>query len=532
MLDKDAIWPGLWERRDAGPALVWMDEGVEEICWTFADLFEATASARAFLQAQGLRRGDQLLLISDDCPQVFALLHASLQLGLELLPLHPDQERSILDCAQSRRNHALTLVERALPDSVRACLRGRVLDFDKRAKHWLPQQDAGVASGAEAGSGAGAGAVAVVESAAHEPGGALVFHSSGSSGKPKAIRYDAADLATFLYWQQRLFAAFPDLGLDGNSQPSPRVNTLPTAHWGGLSFCLQAHMEGRCLYLFSRFEARSLLATVARSGCQLLMLVPAMYRDLLPVLQEQGPPQCLRYCLNMGESLPILLAMALRSPSGPLLLTAYGMTEALTGLAHGSVPLHSVPPGSCGRHSFGALRLVAEDGEVAPENGPAEGELWVRNETVRPRYLDASQCEAKYVDGWYRSGDWMRRDAQGNYYFCSRMDDMCVHNGRNVEPWQVEDIFLDHPQVADCVACPLKTRDGRKRMALLVASESRPAPTQAQLLDYHVRNGAIYAAPGFIHVCEALPRLASGKADRRAIRRILQEAYNATWVLQ
>ena len=66
-------------------------------------------------------------------------------------------------------------------------------------------------------------------------------------------------------------------------------------------------------------------------------------------------------------------------------------------------------------------------------------------------------------------------------------------------------------------------------MALLVTSPASPAPTQAQLLDYHLSNGAVYAAPGFIHVCASLPRLAGGKPDRRAIRRLLQETYNTAW---
>lgn len=521
MLDKDDVWPGLWERRDGRPALVWIEGGEERLRWSFSELFAQTQATREFLRAAGLRAGEQLLLLSGDCPQLFALLHACLQLGLELVPLHPDQDRATLESAVARSNHALAMVEHEVPGHIQDWLQGRVLHFDKLARHWLPALQGG------------AGADSRPHRGVLEPGGALVFHSSGSSGKPKAIRYSTRDLGIFLYWQQHLFAAFPDAHPGGAAtEPSARVNCLPATHWGGLSFCLQAHMDGRCLYLCRHFNAESMLDTVARSGCELLMLVPAMYRELLPALQERGVPASLRYCLYMGESLPIPLAMALRSGPEISVLTAYGMTEALTGLAHGSIPLELVPPGSCGRHSFGALRLVGENGEIAPDEGPAEGELWVRNETVRPRYLDALQCEARYVEGWFRSGDWLRRDGQGNYYFCSRMDEMCVHNGRNVEPWQVEDVFLDHPDILDCVASPLRMRDGRKRMALLVASQATVPPTQAQLLDFHVRNGAIYAAPGFIHVCERLPRLPGGKPDRRAIRLLLQEAYNAAWDLQ
>jgi len=512
MLDREDIWPWLWERRDSAPALVWTDTAGGTLTWSFAELAEQVDAVRSLLQAAGLEPGAQVVLVCGDCLQFFALLHACLQLELELVPLYPDQDNSTLAQVLARPNHALTFVEREAGESLRVALQGPVCEFDRRRPGWLyelPLVDAG--------------------STQTDAGAALIFHSSGSSGGPKAIRYTREDLATFLYWQQHLFAAFPDQDCAADAIPSPRVNALPLTHWGGLSFCLQAHMDGRCLHLFSRFDAGRLLRSVAESGCQMLMLVLAMYRDLLPELVEQGVPASLRYCLYMGENMPIQLAMALCEGPWVSRLSAYGMTEALTGLAHGLIPLNEVPPGSCGRHCFGEMLLVGEDGLAAAETGPAAGELWVRNETVRPRYLDPEHTKEKYVGGWYRSGDWMHRDANGNYFFVTRLDDMCQHNGRNVEPWQVEDVFFDHPAVADCVACPLKTRDGRRRMALMVESRAPLPPDQAQLLDFHMQSGAIYAAPGFIHVCRELPRLPSGKPDRRRIRRLLQEAYSASW---
>lgn len=512
MLDREVIWPRLWERRDAAPALVWTDVEGGTLAWSFAELARQVDAVRSDLQAAGLGPGAQVVLVCGDCLQFFALLHACLQLGLELVPLHPDQDSSTLAQVLARPNHRLTFVESEAVGKLHAVLQGPVCEFDRRRADWLcqvPQVDAvGVPNAARA---------------------ALIFHSSGSSGAAKAIRYTVEDLATFLYWQQRLFAAFPDLDRESAAAPSPRVNALPLTHWGGLSFCLQAHMDGRCLHLFSHFDAAALLRSVEESACQLLMLVPGMYREILPEIREQGVPRSLRYCLHMGESMPLQLVAALRQVPGLRCLTAYGMTEGLTGLSHSMIPLDKVPEGSCGRHCFGEMLLVGADGVAAPDTGVAQGELWVRNETVRPRYLDPAQIGAKYVDGWYRTGDWMHRDRSGNYYFVSRMDDMCQHNGRNVEPWQVEDVFFDHPDVADCVACPLKTRDGRRRMALMVESLAPVPPDQSQLLDFHMQSGSIYAAPGFIHVCRELPRLPSGKPDRRRIRRLLQEAYDASW---
>ncbi len=220
------------------------------------------------------------------------------------------------------------------------------------------------------------------------------------------------------------------------------------------------------------------------------------------------------------------LAEALRRRHGLLLCTAYGMSEALSGLAHGAVSWSDMPHGSCGQLAFGELQLVASDGTVQPASGEAEGELWVRNATTQPRYCDAALLQDRYVDGWYRSGDCFRRDAAGHYHFLARLDAMCVHNGRNVYPQQVEAVFIEHPAVEACVAAPLQLQDGRRRLGVWLVLRRGIELGSHELLDYYLQHGAHYAAPVFLLQADSVPATPSGKPERSVIAALLQEAYD------
>jgi len=517
----------LLQRCDDAVALCLHDRDREVLRWSFRELQEARHYCGQELLGVGLQRGDRILLLCSDVPQLLAILFAALELELCLLPVHPDQDLRCLEDIVQTQKPVLAIVDGSARTALTQ-LRSVVPDcftLELSASQWLQRWQAlPVATALPA--------VAVLPAAAASDADgradcAVVFHSSGSTGVPKALYYTRVQLDTFLEWQQRLFAPFDDEAPGSAAAvPTPRINVLPLTHWGGLSFCLQALSEGRAVHLFKVFHPDPLLQLIERCGCRLLMLVPSMVREMLQRLQQQCPPS-LRYCLTMGEALPVSLATALRRHHGLLLCTAYGMSEALSGLAHGGVPLDEVPHGSCGQQAFGDIRLVSSDGVPQPQTGEAEGEMWVRNATTRPCYRDPLLLRAKYVDGWYRTGDCFRRDVQGHYYFQSRVDAMCVHNGRNVYPQQVEAVFIEHPSVQACVAAPLYMPDGRQRLGVWIVLAEGVEVSSHELLDYYLQHGAHYAAPVFMLLSDSVPATWSGKPERVAISALLQAAHDA-----
>lgn len=504
------------------PALTLLDGLNEELRWSYAQLLGAACGLRHALEAGGIGAGGSVCVIAGNSPQFVALFLACFDLGAAFVPLHPDQHGRTLTRILRDLQPGLVIIDEDMQGAaLRRVLRAaaRVWRLRLRRTPWLRPVLSSRAHAAQ---------VSVDTAHANRAGcrpdeaPVLVLHSSGSTGAPKVILYSRPRLNTFLHWQGYLFAAFPDV--PGGATPSPRVNALSLAHFGGLSFVLQGLRDGRLVHLPRVVAPRDYLRLAVREHCQLLMLVPALYEALVADTIGTQPPSALRYCLTMGEAVTPRLIDLVTGKLKVRVYSAYGMSEGLSGLSHHGL---DTPPDSCGRLLFGAARLV--DGEGADADATdvdaAEGELWVRNATTFPCYRDPALNAAKFRDGWYRTGDRFRRDARGHHYFLGRVDAMCVSNGRNVYPADVENVFLQHPDVADCMAAALRLAGGRRRLGVLVCLRPGSLATPAGLVDWFLEHGALHATPAWLVLGKGIPRNAAGKRDRLAVAAILQDDY-------
>ena len=160
------------------------------------------------------------------------------------------------------------------------------------------------------------------------------------------------------------------------------------------------------------------------------------------------------------------------------------------------------------------LRLVA-----GADRNAEEGELEMRCAANTPGYLNlpGKTAEVMTPDGYYRTGDVMRRDAHGFHYFVGRVDDMFVVNGENVYPGEVEKILENHPAIAQ--ACLVPVPDpvrGNMPVAFVVPS---PGP---RIGEGEVKEHAIASAPAYMHprrvfFVEELPLSGTNKVDRKAL---------------
>lgn len=502
------------------PALSLLTGLKEEFRWNYLQLLQTTLGFRRALQTAGTRPGDCVCLIAGNCPQFIALFLACIDLGCAFVPLHPDQSGATVTGILRDLRPALVIVDEELQGSLlRRVLReaGTAWRLRIRRTPWLRPVISGLSHRRR---GTPTGTEAPVEAAAvPDTAPILILHSSGSTGAPKVIQYSRARLNIFLHWQRRLFDAFPDMPRDHGL--SPRVNALPLAHFGGLSFVLQALLDGRTVHLPRAIAPPDYLVLAVRERCQLLMLVPGLYEVLLSDAPRLPPRSALRYCLTMGEAVTSQIIELITRVWAVRVYSAYGMSEGLSGLSHHGT---DTPPDSCGRLLFGEAKLVDGD-DASAENGSDEGELWVRNETTFPCYRDPVLNAVKFRDHWYHTGDRFRRDAQGHHYFLGRVDAMCVINGRNVYPAEVEQVFLRHPDILDCMAAVLTLDKGRKRLGLLVYLRPDSKQTPAGLIDWFLEHGALHATPAWLLLGKGIPHNAAGKRDRLAVAALLQQDY-------
>jgi acyl-CoA synthetase (AMP-forming)/AMP-acid ligase II len=159
---------------------------------------------------------------------------------------------------------------------------------------------------------------------------------------------------------------------------------------------------------------------------------------------------------------------------------------------------------------------------VALREGPSvdEGVLYMRGPMLMNGYHDMPSLTAEALrDGWYRSGDIMRRDEDGFYYFVGRVDDMFVVGGENVWPGEVERLLERMPGVHQALVVPVPDEiKGALPFAFVVPAPGA-AVDEAAVKAFAIANGPAFAHPRFVEVASHIPLSATNKPDRRLLAR-------------
>jgi benzoate-CoA ligase len=229
-----------------------------------------------------------------------------------------------------------------------------------------------------------------------------------------------------------------------------------------------------------------------------------------------------RAVVTAGETLPAEVYRRFRARFGVEMLDGIGSTEALHIFC--SNHFGDVRPGSTGRVVDGyELRIVDNEGHVVDEPD-VPGALWVRGESVTHGYWQRPDVNAEtFVDGWCRTGDVYRRDAEGYYYFVGRNSDMIKAGGIWVSPAEVEAVLIEHPSVLEAAVVGGRTADGLETTIAFVVPATGQAIDEESLLGHCRDRMAAFKRPRQVHVVDALPKTATGKIKRFALRAWLED---------
>ena len=300
---------------------------------------------------------------------------------------------------------------------------------------------------------------------------------------------------------------------------------LPLVHVGGLAIVLRSVLRGASITLLDRFDAartaRLLVEPPDGRPVTLASLVPTMLRRLLPALPSAGgggpAGASLRAVLvGGGPVTPELLAEAV-SRRVPALAT-YGMTETASQVT--AVPPERFPRGIAARPASAGPPLPGVELEIRRpgESGPVAGvgEIWVRGPMVS---LPAAERSGGR-DGWLRTGDLGRIDADGDLRVVGRRDQVIVTGGENVSPERVEEALAAHPGVADCAVVGIDDPEWGRAVAAAVVPADPAAPPAVDRLAAWCRDRlAPFEVPKRWRFLPAIPRTAAGKVARRTVAR-------------
>ncbi|MEQ9270087.1 MAG: class I adenylate-forming enzyme family protein [Haliea sp.] len=349
------------------------------------------------------------------------------------------------------------------------------------------------------------GEVAVYAPAPHDL--AEILYTSGSTGAPKGVPLTHAGQT----WALGEY-------LEESELPSFSRTTLivaPMYHMNALFFTSSCLLNRIRCVLQPRFDAQDYVEAAVHYGCSMLSGVPTMFALAAALSPDVLPPgrDCVK-SISMGSApLPPSLLTQLKAvfPAAEI-SNGYGSTEAgpaIFGPHPAGLPK---PPLSIGYPRRGIeWRLV--DGD-----SPEQGRLQLQTPAMTAGYLNRPDASAeKFVDGWFDTGDILRRDDQGFMYFVARADDMFVSGGENIYPSQVEALLARHPAVQDVVVVGAPDDIKGTVPVAFVVPKAGAEPSELELRDHCLAVGPAYAHPRRILFIKRLPVGGTHKVDRKKL---------------
>ncbi len=489
---------------------LWIVEGDSETKHSFAVLSRRSNRVANFLRAQGLKRGDHLLLLLGNVVPLWETMLAAIKLGLVIIPattlLTADELRDRLE--RGRAKAVVAAADQVAKfDSLDTAGISRIVVGGDVHEGWLAYDTSRHAD-----------ATFVAEGMTHADDPMLLYFTSGTTAKPKLVRhsqrsYPIGALST-MFW----------LGL----QPGDVHLNISSPGWAKHAWsCFFAPWNaGATIFIVNqpRFEAKSLLATIGRCGVTTLCAPPTVWR--LFIQEKLGDFKVsLREVCGAGEPLNPEVIDQVKAAWGLTIRDGYGQTET-TALA-GNSPGQPVKVGSMGRPLPGyAVRVTDADGRES-----REGEVTLLLGDKRPAGLmQGYQGDDGDVSGAsgdvYRSGDVVFVDDEGYLTFVGRSDDVFKSSDYRISPFELESVLLEHDLVAEAAIVPSPDPIRLavpKAYVLLTAGAARDRGTALSIFRHLHARLAPFKRVRRLEIVSELPKTISGKIRRVQLRRIEHE---------
>ncbi|MCB5945655.1 AMP-binding protein [Acidocella sp. KAb 2-4] len=478
--------------------------------WTYGELDEACNAMAGLLRSRGITPGTRVAYIGKNNDLFFIVLIGIVRAGAVLVPVNwrntAPETAFILD--DSGADLIIADAE-FLPLLAEAAQRNREI---------LVTNDPG-----QAGLRAKLRATAPLPREALNPvAPSLQLYTSGTTGKPKGVL--TSQHALGVQRQMEIGTkAFDDWRDD-----EILLSALPSFHVGGMSWVLSGFCRGQGVVITDDLAPSHLLDLCLEHDITRTFIVPTVVRAVMEEMTKRGVAIPTLRSIHYGAASmdPLLLERSI-SQLGCRFVQYYGMTEAT-----GSITL--LDPRD---HDLDRPRLLRSVGrplpgvvlEIRDANGQLlrvgePGEIWLQTPSLLLGYWNRPDATAEALhDGWYRSGDGGYLDEDGFLFLTDRIKDMIVSGGENVYPAEVEAALRGHPAVLDCAVFGMPHQKWGEGVTAAVELRPGHTVTQEELIAFTRTCLAGYKIPRRIEFGVTLPRTASGKVQRAAIRKYFIE---------
>ncbi|MBQ2046047.1 MAG: AMP-binding protein [Muribaculaceae bacterium] len=506
------------EKEPNKKALLWTNDQGKEIQFTFADIKRESDKTASFFAAQGIGRGDMVMLILKRHYQFWFAIVALHKLGATVIPAtHLLTEKDIIYRCEKANIKAIVAtgdeivvnhIQKSLPKcpslttliSTGPIVPEGWLDFDKEIEAAAP--------------------FVRPELANTNDDVSLMYFTSGTTGNPKMVAHDftypLGHIITGSFWH--------------NVKEDSLHLTLADTGWGkavwGKLYGQWIAGANVFVYDFEKFEPVDVLHMIQRYGITSFCAPPTVFRFLIREDLTKFDISTLKYCTIAGEALNPKVYDEWKRLTGIKLMEGFGQTE--TTLTIATYPWLEPKPGSMGcKGPVYDIDLLTADGRWA-EDGE-QGEIVVRTNGVKPvglfkEYLnDPELTNEAYHDDIYHTGDVAWRDEDGYFWFVGRTDDVIKSSGYRIGPFEVESALMTHPAVVECAitGVPDEIRGQVVKATIVLSKDYKDKAGEALVkeIQNHVKRvTAPYKYPRIVEFVDELPKTISGKIRRVEIR--------------
>jgi long-chain acyl-CoA synthetase len=465
--------------------------------WTYGQLAAAVLDTKRWLRDSGVRPGDRVMIICENCRAFVAIL-----LALAFLDAWPVLVNARLSAREV--------------DEICDHCGARIVIFTTGVS---PQaREHARRHGAVAQEIAGLQGIAVgplnanvepesVDAEASQRVAALIY-TSGTTGLPKGVMLTHRNL---------LFVASVSANIRSLTPDDRLYGVLPMSHAVGLSVVLLGSLiSGSTLYLASRFDPGAALATFQHERLTVALGAPSVFSLFVDYAKMKGLTAfkfpSLRIISSSGAPLQPALKAEVESVFGMTLYNGYGVTECSPNIAQAVVGEHRTDT-SVGRilpgvevQLVGSDRRPVADGEV--------GELWVRGPNVMKGYYRAplDTADAVNTEGWFNTRDLARLE-NGYLFIVGRTKELIVRFGMNVYPAEVEAVLNSHPAVlrSAVIGRTVEGTQGGEEVIAYVQLTPSATISEMHLAQHAAQHLAPYKRPSQILIVAGMPLTPTGK---------------------
>ncbi|MBD0417366.1 class I adenylate-forming enzyme family protein [Oryzicola mucosus] len=487
---------------------------------TYDDLRQRAGRLSAALYRLGLRRQDRLAILAMNCPEYLEVYGAGHLAGYIISTVNfrltlPEMEFVTQDSAPTififeAQYAGIVGALRASAPSIRhfICIGD--------APDWALSYEGLMASEFEN----KAPIVSLTDDYAH------LMYSSGTTGRPKGvIKTHRAELA-----RGEIFSGMLRLMSDERS-----LVVMPLFHTGATSIMLAAHWIGGSVVLHRKFDPNAVLRDIEAYRVAMTHMAPTLVRAILdsPDIDTRDLSS-LKTLFYAAAPMPVALLKRAIDRFGTILANGYGMTEG--GGTFLQKHYHRPDGNEMDRRrlfsvghptAHAEIRVVDGDGEPLPPE--TAGEIVLKSPTVMACYWNNSVATRQTLrDGWLSTGDVGVIDKDGFVYLVDRKKDMIISGGENIYCQEVEQVLMNCDGVREAVVLGVPDDYWGENVAAFVIREPHSTVTSDEITAYCNAQLARYKVPKSIVFVEDVPRVTSGKVDKRTLKSVyLEQAASA-----